>query len=1538
MLLERLEARSLLDGASILGDAFDVHQNAPPATLDVLANDVFDPDYAGARRITSVSYGSEGGTVAIADDGRSIRYAPPADFAGGESFVYVVDGQFPGTVNLSIRSPLVPDEMVIPPDGALRTLHVLANDPFWAGYTGPREITSISVSSAGGSVEISPDRRAVLYTPPDENYGRDDFVYIVDGIYPSRVTISIPQTLRSDEYELVQNTPGQFHVLANDPFWPGYSGARRITHTNDTTIGGTLQIAADGQSVLYTPDAGFYGWGSFRYVVDSTYEDHVSVVVHRPVVDDWFQVDQNSTEHLFTVTSNDTYWDLRNRAHDVVDRVTSVVQPESGGTVTISADGQGVLYTPPQGFSGTDTFTYVADGKYEARVTVDVTRPVRDDYFSDVVFQDTPNARLAVLANDFVGNGYTGARLITEVAATENGGQVTIAADGRSLTYTPAPGYEGQDSFTYTVDGQLTAAVSLWVQPLAQGDYYSFCADPTQGPYSLSVLANDHFRRGYPGPGVITGVSAVEGGGQAAVEGGQRILFTPGPTGWSTFRYTVDGQYEATVSVAISGQLAGDSYVVDQNSPSGELHVLGNDFTQNWTWATCHSGDYRGPRRITATSGSEHGGTVTIAADGRSVHYEPPEDFYGSDQFTYTVDGIMQASVQVQVIRRVRDDQFRVPGDSGGEALPVLVNDLFGADYRGEREITSVTATSAGGAATIAADGRSVNYTPAAGFVGTDTFTYTVDGALKAEVRVVVEASRADEFPTFGSLEAYQQFLIDDALARYEHLFGQPAWGGCWICLDGALPPGGAPVEVGSDRTHSETNVQVEGVDEGDIVEFDADYSYVLTDNQVVIVDAWPAEELSVASRVEIEGTPIAEFLSGDRLTVISQVGGGYFYPGPFDPRPLPVDSIIGGPFWPYYEPTPAETIVTVLDVSDRTAPTIVQTTSMEGSYVQSRAIGEFVYVLVRNDQAVAPPPLIITEEEPPENECPAENPTVPPWGQSGTYETRDEYLARITANPGALVEAALPNYSSYGPDGELVRSGLLTEPENILRPLVPDVTSLINVVSFRIAGDEPGLAATSSIYGTGASTVYASLDNFYVFDHDYSAEDGSMTRIMKFDWDAESGGVEFAATTSVAGSILNQFSADERDGYLRIATTVSNQWSGNFSGRAENALFVLAEDEGVFEFVGSMQNLALNETIQSVRYIGEKAFITTFRVIDPLFGIDLSDPTNPRSVGHVTLPGFNSYMQLISDTHLLTVGKNMSGAWGGPTQVSLFDVSDLARPRLIDQYTFERFSTSEAELDHHAFGYFAEHGVLAIPASRSFVERTDEDGDGYRETRRWVQAQELAVLAIDLAHAGAAEDGIRWLGGIEHEGQVRRSGYIDDKLYSIATDSVKVVDVTDPGTVLAALALIDPTPMDPPEDPPVEPPVDPNECPDVPIPALSFPAAQADGPMASAVERAQEHLAQLLGVDVGAPVVVAAETASSPSGGYEIVLRAGERMYLYQARANGSVALVNDNYTFGGEQDTEVWHDVELPRFAAPTTMIQPPTSLTLLRRGLRR
>ena len=326
MRIEQLETRYVLNGHAVLADdAFPLRENGPQVGLDVLANDVFGDEYQGPRLITSVSYGSEGGRIAVAADRRSILYTPPADFFGTETFVYAVDGQYTAQVEVSVAAPLTFDNYTIPPDGQVHVLDVLANDPFWSDYTDPRQITAASVGSAGGTIEIAPDGKSIRYTPPEEEFGKETFIYVVDEIYPAVVTIEIPETLTGDRYEFVQRTPAQpLNVLANDPFWPGYAGDRRITHVTASRIGAMIEISSDGRSLVYAQPADFgdeeyrsHIYDTFRYVVDGTYEAEVLMILYRPVWDDSFELDANSAEFFFNVTLNDRYGGADNNLYDV---------------------------------------------------------------------------------------------------------------------------------------------------------------------------------------------------------------------------------------------------------------------------------------------------------------------------------------------------------------------------------------------------------------------------------------------------------------------------------------------------------------------------------------------------------------------------------------------------------------------------------------------------------------------------------------------------------------------------------------------------------------------------------------------------------------------------------------------------------------------------------------------------------------------------------------------------------------------------------------------------------------------------------------------------------------------------------------------------------------------------------------------------------------------------------------------------------------------------------------------------------------------
>ena len=202
---------------------------------------------------------------------------------------------------------------------------------------------------------------------------------------------------------------------------------------------------------------------------------------------------------------------------------------------------------------------------------------------------------------------------------------------------------------------------------------------------------------------------------------------------------------------------------------------------------------------------------------------------------------------------------------------------------------------------------------------------------LKAQVTVEVNAEPSDLYPKVDSLDAFKQLVLD-ADPPQTFFFDDAVTDS----LSGATPP----------RETSETNVQVAGVDEADLIEVDSNHLYTLTQGQLVITKAWPADDLQVLSRVNIPGNAIGQYLHGDRLTVIS------------------TDTIIAesdepNTFFFNNFGTPV-TYVTVLDVTDRATPTTVQTTEIQGAHIQTRRIEDYVYLVIRQHDSLNPPNELI--------------------------------------------------------------------------------------------------------------------------------------------------------------------------------------------------------------------------------------------------------------------------------------------------------------------------------------------------------------------------------------------------------------------------------------------------------------------------------------------------------------------------------------------------------------------------------------------------
>jgi len=635
----------------------------------------------------------------------------------------------------------------------------------------------------------------------------------------------------------------------------------------------------------------------------------------------------------------------------------------------------------------------------------------------------------------------------------------------------------------------------------------------------------------------------------------------------------------------------------------------------------------------------------------------------------------------------------------------------------------------------------------------------------------LVQDDGANPIKPLGTDDALRNWLIRTGVTQFGCLFGTTVhWWWPWYkgggggpifyAMDGGLAEPATVMTNGvAEPSHSGTNNQVAGVEEGDIAKTDGNYIYVLHDQEVVIVNSWPADEAHVSSRQTIEGYPLALYLyddpvgGNDRLTVISQVYDSQpmiYYDAPMLREGVGVAAGVAGvSFMPWRWHWDPKIKVTVLDVTDREKPAVTEETYLDGWLVDSRAIEDRVYLVMQNDSPLPEPQL-------------TEDPNNP-----GTYvyESQDDYIARMQA---ADLDTLLPSYTTKvtGDDGQETFEGALAEAESMYIPAKPSGTALVSVAVFDVDGGV-GPVSTTSTFGLGGQ-VYASSDGLYIAASSWQQTVGRWnwsptTFIYKFDLTKD--GVPLAATGSVAGSVLNQYSMDEYDGTFRIATTDSAD------GLSSN-VFILGQQDADLNIVGQVTGLGAGEQIRSVRFMQDRAFVVTFRQVDPLFALDLKNPAKPFVAGELKIPGYSSYLHPMDSTHLIGFGRDadLTGRVQG-LQLSLFDVSDLSNPTLVDKCVLTDGSWSgfsAAEWDPHAFSYFADYGVLALPVAETW----------------WGYDVGLQVFHVD------ATDGFTWMGEISHDTPVQRTFQIGDYIFSISSETIKANSITDPADEVAVVDL----------------------------------------------------------------------------------------------------------------------------------------------------
>lgn len=241
-----------------------------------------------------------------------------------------------------------------------------------------------------------------------------------------------------------------------------------------------------------------------------------------------------------------------------------------------------------------------------------------------------------------------------------------------------------------------------------------------------------------------------------------------------------------------------------------------------------------------------------------------------------------------------------------------------------------------------------------------------------------------------------------------------------------------------------------------------------------------------------------------------------------------------------------------------------------------------------------------------------------------------------------------------------------------------------------------------------GAQNVYASTGSLYIATrrYDRALEAGravpsrSFTQIHRFEA-TSAATTAYRSSGEVTGFVLNQFAMSEHDGRLRVASTGEPQsFPDDSRTDSESFVTVLAERGSRLVRVGRVDGLGKGERIYAVRFVGDKGYVVTFREVDPLYTLDLSQPSRPRVAGKLRIRGYSAYLHPISDDLLLGVGQDATrhGATLG-VQLSLFDVSDPAKPVRRAHVTLGD-TYSDSEFDHHAFLFWKPANLAVIPLS----------------------------------------------------------------------------------------------------------------------------------------------------------------------------------------------------------------------------------------------
>ncbi|MCW3996464.1 MAG: beta-propeller domain-containing protein [Candidatus Bathyarchaeota archaeon] len=593
----------------------------------------------------------------------------------------------------------------------------------------------------------------------------------------------------------------------------------------------------------------------------------------------------------------------------------------------------------------------------------------------------------------------------------------------------------------------------------------------------------------------------------------------------------------------------------------------------------------------------------------------------------------------------------------------------------------------------------------------------------------------------FSSIDELKTYLINNTQQSY------------WLTAGGTYAANSAlapEAQRAGGEDYSTTNIQVAGVDEADTVKTDGKYIYTISSIQNIGYYYSNSYYPQTSNNVYIinadpqNARVIAKItLDNDTTPVglfLSQDSNRLIVIASRYQYSTTVDpraSLTIMPYWSYQS-----TAIYGYDISNKAAPVLARNLTVTGSYFNSRMIGNYLYAVVSQDAYVY-------------------NDIVP---LPAIYED-----GRMQGSQATSIYYADMNQSTY--------------------------FSFTSFYGINVLDDQQS-PTNMTVLMSGASTMYVSLGNIYVAYPNW-ANGNSFTSIYRVKIDGLN--LRFEAQGSVPGYTINQYAMDEYDGNLRIATNLYQYTDKSFATATQtNNVYVLNQN---LTIIGKLEGLAKGENLHAARFMGNRGYLVTFKKTDPLFAIDLSQPTNPKVLGELKIPGYSDYLHPYDETHLIGLGKEAveaqegDFAWYQGLKLALFDVSDVNKPTHISSVTIgDRGTDSTALYEPKAFLFDKSKNLLVIPVTLAVVpESQKQQGASAYGEMVWQGAcifsvtdtglslrgnvTHLDTSAISSSSAFFNQQSLIW---DQQKNFIVRSLYIGNTLYTISNAQVKLNNLAD--------------------------------------------------------------------------------------------------------------------------------------------------------------